>query len=384
MENAPSKFHRLKPGGEVRLRYGYIVKCERVVKDAAGNVVELRCSHDPTSRSGSEESGRKVKGTIHWVSAKHARYARSAPLRPAVLGAVSRRQPREGAEPRFAEDREPARRSSLHCSTRVAEERFQFERLGYFVADACSRSPARPCSTARSRCATPGPSSSRKRSRRCRATQENHDALGPAVAGLDWAAVCFGVSVWPSYPKLLPPGGVAPRPCSWPSSSLLLLWSRQKRVPTTRMRCRNGRIINVGMSSAEVIGACGQPKSRTVDEIPVQARSRTGNVVQTGTHARRALDLCAGAGPVRRAADVRGRQAPTYRFPDRSPSSFAPASSRRFAGRHVERLGVRGVDEPVGELPHWRLRLRRRRLHDVVGARRRDLFLERRDELALA
>ena len=75
MENAPGKFHRLKPGGEVRLRYAFIIKCERVVKDAAGNIVELRCSHDPASRSGSEESGRKVKGTIHWVSAKHARRA---------------------------------------------------------------------------------------------------------------------------------------------------------------------------------------------------------------------------------------------------------------------------------------------------------------------
>src|SRR5690606_15654449 len=73
MENPPSKFHRLKPGGEVRLRYGYIVKCERVVKDAAGNVVELRCSYDPATRSGAgEEGGRKVKGTIHWVSARHA------------------------------------------------------------------------------------------------------------------------------------------------------------------------------------------------------------------------------------------------------------------------------------------------------------------------
>src|SRR5690606_31283131 len=55
MENPPSKFHRLKPGGEVRLRYGYIVKCERVVKDAAGNVVELRCSYDPATRSGAGE-----------------------------------------------------------------------------------------------------------------------------------------------------------------------------------------------------------------------------------------------------------------------------------------------------------------------------------------
>ncbi|HET7130836.1 MAG TPA: glutamine--tRNA ligase/YqeY domain fusion protein, partial [Gammaproteobacteria bacterium] len=70
MENAPSKFHRLKPGGEVRLRYGYIVKCERVVKDGSGTVTQLHCSYDPATRSGTDDGGRKVKGTIHWVSAK--------------------------------------------------------------------------------------------------------------------------------------------------------------------------------------------------------------------------------------------------------------------------------------------------------------------------
>ena len=134
MENAPSKFHRLKPGGEVRLRYAYIIKCERVVKDAGGNIVELRCSHDPTSRSGSEESSRKVKGTIHWVSAKHARRAPvrlydrlfSVPfpgdnlakeLNPESLKIVSN----AALEPALIEAR--------------PEQRFQIERLGYFVAD---------------------------------------------------------------------------------------------------------------------------------------------------------------------------------------------------------------------------------------------------------
>jgi glutaminyl-tRNA synthetase len=143
MENAPSKFHRLKPGGEVRLRYAYIIKCERVVKDAAGNVVEIRCSHDPKSRSGSDESGRKVKGTIHWVSAKHASRAPvrlydrlfSVPfpgedlvkeLNPESLKVVS------GAalEPALLEAR--------------PEERFQFERLGYFVADRVLSKPGAP------------------------------------------------------------------------------------------------------------------------------------------------------------------------------------------------------------------------------------------------
>jgi len=143
MENAPGKFHRLKPGGEVRLRYGYIIKCERVVKDADGNVVELRCSHDPNSRSGSEESGRKVKGTIHWVSAKHARYASvrlydrlfSVPfpgdnlakeLNPDSLKLVSR----AALEPALAET--------------LPEERVQFERLGYFIADRVLSKPGAP------------------------------------------------------------------------------------------------------------------------------------------------------------------------------------------------------------------------------------------------
>jgi glutaminyl-tRNA synthetase len=143
MENAPGKFHRLKPGGEVRLRYGYIIKCERVVKDAAGNIMELHCSHDAASRSGSDESGRKVKGTIHWVSAKHARYASvrlydrlfSVPfpgdniakeLNPDSLKMVSR----AALEPELANAK--------------PEERFQFERTGYFVADRVLSRPGAP------------------------------------------------------------------------------------------------------------------------------------------------------------------------------------------------------------------------------------------------
>ena len=72
MEDAPKKFFRLKPGGEVRLKYTYIIKCEEVVKDEEGNVVELRCSHDPSTRPGGGE-WRSVKGTIHWVSIPHAK-----------------------------------------------------------------------------------------------------------------------------------------------------------------------------------------------------------------------------------------------------------------------------------------------------------------------
>lgn len=72
MEEAPKKFFRLKPGGEVRLKHAYIIKCEDVIKDAEGNVVELHCTYDPESKSGSANSGRKVKGTLHWVAAKTA------------------------------------------------------------------------------------------------------------------------------------------------------------------------------------------------------------------------------------------------------------------------------------------------------------------------
>ncbi len=72
METPPKDFFRLSPGKEVRLRYAYFVTCREVVKDAAGEVVELRCTYDPATRGGDAPDGRKVKGTIHWVSAKDA------------------------------------------------------------------------------------------------------------------------------------------------------------------------------------------------------------------------------------------------------------------------------------------------------------------------
>ena len=72
MEDAPNKFFRLKPGGEVRLKYTYIIKCEKVVKDADGNIVELECTYDPTTKPGGGE-WRSVKGTVHWVSCAHAK-----------------------------------------------------------------------------------------------------------------------------------------------------------------------------------------------------------------------------------------------------------------------------------------------------------------------
>ncbi len=72
MEDPPRKFFRLSPGSEVRLRWGYFIKCEEVIKDENGEIVELRCTYDPETKGGYAPDGRKVKGTIHWVSAAHA------------------------------------------------------------------------------------------------------------------------------------------------------------------------------------------------------------------------------------------------------------------------------------------------------------------------
>lgn len=72
MENPPNKYFRLYPGNEVRLKNTYFIKCERIVKDDAGNIIELHCTYDPASRGGNSPDGRKVKGTLHWVSASHA------------------------------------------------------------------------------------------------------------------------------------------------------------------------------------------------------------------------------------------------------------------------------------------------------------------------
>ncbi|MBV8452914.1 MAG: glutamine--tRNA ligase, partial [Deltaproteobacteria bacterium] len=140
MEDPPPKYFRLRPGGEVRLKYAYIMKCEEVIKDAAGNISELRCTADLDSKSGGPNANRKVKGTIHWVSAADSiaaevrlydrLFVEPAPetttdfernLNPASLEVVAAR-----CEPSLREAQ--------------SETRYQFERLGYFVLDKNSTS----------------------------------------------------------------------------------------------------------------------------------------------------------------------------------------------------------------------------------------------------
>ncbi len=142
MEDAPKKFFRLKPGGEVRLRFAYIIRCDEVIKNAAGEVTELRCSYDADTRSGSGSSDRKVKGTIHWVSAQHAMEA-EVRLYDRLFTV-----PDPGAATDIHAVLNP---DSLHVVTAMLEpalqavhEPVQFERLGYFCADAIDHKPDNP------------------------------------------------------------------------------------------------------------------------------------------------------------------------------------------------------------------------------------------------
>jgi glutaminyl-tRNA synthetase len=139
MEEPPSKFFRLAPGREVRLRYAYIIKCERVVKDpATGAVVELRCSYDPETRSGSAASARKVKATLHWVSARHAITA-DVRLYDRLFVVE---HPDAGKEGDWLAALNPEALTILSdcrvepsLATVTAGDRFQFERQGYFCVD---------------------------------------------------------------------------------------------------------------------------------------------------------------------------------------------------------------------------------------------------------
>jgi glutaminyl-tRNA synthetase len=139
MEVPSPKYFRLKPGGEVRLKYGYIIKCEEVIKDASGNVIELRCSIDLESKSGGATSNRKVKGTIHWVSVAHAIDA-EVRLYDRLFTV-----PEPDADGDFKSFINP---NSLEVITAKCEPsladakpelRYQFERLAYFALDPDSK-----------------------------------------------------------------------------------------------------------------------------------------------------------------------------------------------------------------------------------------------------
>lgn len=142
MEEAPRKFFRLKPGGEVRLRFAYIIKCDEVIKDNSGNVVELRCSYDPETRSGSGTSERKVKGTIHWVSAPHAIDA-EVRLYDRLFSV-----PNPGAQDDVIPHLNPHSleivNARLEPALGDANRSYQFERLGYFCPDAIDHSTDKP------------------------------------------------------------------------------------------------------------------------------------------------------------------------------------------------------------------------------------------------
>ncbi len=133
MEDPPKKFFRLSPGTEVRLRHAYIIKCEKVVKNEEGEVIELRCTYDPNTKSGSDTSGKKVKGTIHWVSVPHAQN-----IEVRLYDRLFTTENPENIDDGFNKNSlqtlynayiEPA------AAKFSPEIRFQFERTGYFYLD---------------------------------------------------------------------------------------------------------------------------------------------------------------------------------------------------------------------------------------------------------
>ena len=138
-ETPPPKYFRLAPGVEVRLRYAYFIKCTNVVKDSAGNVTEVHATYDPATRGGDSPDGRKVKGTIHWVSADHAATA-EVRLYDHLFKTPDPEDVPEGADWRTNLNRsslEVIADARIEPSLANAKpgERFQFERLGYFTVD---------------------------------------------------------------------------------------------------------------------------------------------------------------------------------------------------------------------------------------------------------
>jgi glutaminyl-tRNA synthetase len=135
MEDPPKKFFRLSPGAEVRLRYAYFITCREVIKNAAGEVTELRCTYDPATKGGNAPDGRKVKATLHWVSAQRSLLAEVRLYNPLF----SRPDPNAGD---FAADLNPNSlevimdaRVEPALAGRNAGDPVQFERQGYFCPD---------------------------------------------------------------------------------------------------------------------------------------------------------------------------------------------------------------------------------------------------------
>jgi len=148
MEDAPKKFFRLAPGREVRLRYAYFITCNEAVKDSAGKVIELRCTYDPATRGGNAPDGRKVKGTIHWVSAAKAVSA-EVRLYDHLFKTEFPDDAPEGKT--FLDNINPVsleivRDAKLEPSLAAAKpgQHFQFERLGYFFTDPVDSKPGKP------------------------------------------------------------------------------------------------------------------------------------------------------------------------------------------------------------------------------------------------
>ena len=145
MEDPPRKFFRLGPDREVRLRYGYFIKCESVVKDDTGNITELRCTYDPETRGGSAPDGRKVRATLHWVSASHAINA-EVRLYDHLFTEWDPSDAPEGLDWKDSMNPESLVTTSEaklepSLADAVPGTQYQFERLGYFVADSEDSTP---------------------------------------------------------------------------------------------------------------------------------------------------------------------------------------------------------------------------------------------------
>ena len=148
MEDPPKKFYRLAPGREIRLRYAYFIRCTDVIKDSSGRITELRCTYDPSTKGGAAPDGRKVKATIHWVSAKHALDA-EVRLYDRLFSDPSLDKGKKGlhsTEFLNPESLVVLRGCKLEPGLREAKigERYQFERLGYFCLDSKDSRPDYP------------------------------------------------------------------------------------------------------------------------------------------------------------------------------------------------------------------------------------------------